>query len=536
MDKILFTFYFFLVIKSTVAQKLDVIHFLNLTQTSIHENVSLKQIDSINTTIQQQLEASGHFLYKLDSLHKSDSIQTYYISKGKKLGYIRIKNIPQELQNQLFIKTDSITLATDKSEAFLQKINAYYESIGQSFTKTKLTNIHPINDTLFCELNIKNSQQRYINKIVVKNYTQFSKGHRKYFLKDRKPFSNQTLIRAENKLKQLDFVESIQKPAVLFTKDSTQLYIYLKKKNANSIDALLGFTNDEQNDKLQFNGHVDLVLKNTLHKGETLAFKWISTTNEQQEIDLYLKRPYIFNSPFSPEYNLNIYRQDSSFVNTKSNINLQVQIFNQHNIGGFYQTETSSITSQLSSLKSFDKYFLGLNYEFISNKTNYNTPLFSLKLKVGTGSKNQESNTIQQQLFESKINYNQPLNQRSLLHLANENGYLRSDDITTNELFRLGGAQSMRGFLEQSIFSHLYNYSTVEYRYFTQPESYIYGFSDFGEFRTPSEKNRLISFGLGYTLKVKSSLLKISYALGKNQDTDFNPSEGLFHINVVTLF
>lgn len=497
------------------------------------------KLDSLQNQLKKKLEKSGYFLYQLDSVSKSDSINHYYISKGKKLGHIHIKNISKELHKPLLIKNDFITLPTEKSESFLQKINAYYESIGQSFTKTQLVNLIPKNDTLFCSLQLQNSSQRFIDKIVVKNYTQFSKGHKKHFLKDKKPFSNKSLTRAENKLKQLDFVANIQKPAVLFTKDSTQLYLYLQKKNANSIDALLGFTNDEQNDKLQLNGHIDLLLKNTLHRGETLAFKWISTTNEQQEVNLYLKRPYVFNSPITPEYSLNIYRQDSSFVNTKSNIKLDFQFLSQHTIGSFYQTESSSITNQISNLKSFNKYFLGLNYHFSSNKVYYNTHLFTATIKLGTGNKNQESINTQQQLFESEIQYNQRLTQKGLLHTKNKNGYLRSDNITTNELFRLGGAQSMRGFLEQSIFSHLYNYTTIEYRYFTQSESYLYGFSDFGEFRTPStnnNKNQLISFGLGYTLKIKSSLLKISYALGKNQNTDFNPSEGLFHINVVTLF
>ena len=494
--------------------------------------VEKQNIKATHKRFYKNLEDTGYFFYVTDSIQIQNTIETHYINLGPKTTHLYIKNIPNEIKDTFTLKNNVFNLKDSK--ALLNNINLFYENQGRSFTKTELDNFTRRNDTLVCELRITESLVRKINKTTIKGYTKFSKGHIKHFLKDSKPFSNNTLTKIEQKLQQLSFVESYQKPAVLFTKDSTQLYLYLKKKNANKIDALIGFTNDENQDKLQFTGHLDLMLKNTLHKGETFSFLWKSTTNQQQEINLEIKRPYIFNTILSPEYRLNIYRQDSSFVNTKSNINLNFTI-QQHSIGAFYDTETSSITNNNSTLKSFEKFYLGISHKFTSNKNLHQQPIFTSTLKLGTGTKTQVTETAQQ-LFESDLTYNLNLSNLSTLHTRNRNGYIRSSNLTSNEFFRLGGANSIRGFLEQSIFSYLYNYTTIEYRYFTDSNSYLYGFSDFGEFRDLSQKNQLISFGLGYTMQIKSSLIKMSYALGKNQNTDFNPSEGLFHFNIVTLF
>ena len=48
----------------------------------------------------------------------------------------------------------------------------------------------------------------------------------------------------------LEFVEEIKSPELLFTRDSTTLYLYLKKKFSNSFDGFIGFNTDEETKKL----------------------------------------------------------------------------------------------------------------------------------------------------------------------------------------------------------------------------------------------------------------------------------------------
>ncbi len=46
-------------------------------------------------------------------------------------------------------------------------------------------------------------------------------------------------------------------------------------------------------------------------------------------------------------------------------------------------------------------------------------------------------------------------------------------EITTNELFRIGGYNSLRGFNEQSLFTDFYAFGGVEYRYLVSNQAFF---------------------------------------------------------------
>ena len=72
-------------------------------------------------------------------------------------------------------------------------------------------------------------------------------------------------------------------------------------------------------------------------------------------------------------------------------------------------------------------------------------------------------------------------------------------EITTNELFRIGGYNSFRGFNEQSLFTDFYAFGGVEYRYLVSNQSIFDVFGQLANVRNSSLKttSKLYSFGLG---------------------------------------
>ncbi|NIJ45819.1 hypothetical protein FHR24_002290 [Wenyingzhuangia heitensis] len=495
-------------------------------------NFTIKEIHTIED-LNQTLNNKGYYFYTSELIQK-DSIDTYNISLGRKTSILKIKNTSNFIKNILKTKKEYNYVSPNNLNIWLKQITNEFDKEGENFTEIELKNQQFQNDTLYCDLQLKESNKRFINKTIIKGYNRFSKRFLKYYIKSRKPFSKELLEETEQKINQLTFVQNKQKPAVLFTKDSTYLYLYLEKIKANKLDALIGFSNQEGQDKIQFNGYIDLSLTNTLHKGETFAFKWNNSGQDQQEIDLNIDNPYIFNTPINLGYQLNIFRQDSTFVNTKQFFNLSYRPHFKHLLRSYYSTETSTTITNITNNTEYKKNFIGLGYEYkVLNK--WKIPKVKIEFEIAYGNK-KTTEATQQQTFKSDIIYNIEISPSNHFYIQNRNAYLRSNNISNNELYRIGGATTMRGFLEQSILSHLYNYANFEYRYFNNPISYLYAFTDVGQFRNSSNKNNLVSLGLGYTLGTPSGLLKISYAVGKNQDTTFNLSNGLFHINFVTIF
>lgn len=500
---------------------------------SLSVNFSLKDIHN-KKELETLLDKKGYYFYKTKRIQK-DSLESYLIDLNQKTSTIAIKKLPEEIIEILKNKKENIYLNPENLNKWIENISSHFDQEGKSFTELELKNHFYKNDTLWSDLELHQSQTRYIDKIVNKGYKRFPKRFTKHYIKTNKPFSKQTLLETENKINQLKFVKNIRKPAVLFTKDSTHLYMYTEKIKDNKLDALFGFSNQEGQQKIKFNGYVDISLTNTLHKGETLAFKWNNSGEDQQEITLHIDKPYIFNSPINFTYNLNTFRQDSSFVNTKQSIYLGYIPHYKHTIKSYYTNERSTtLDERVTDNEDYTKNILGFSYTYqIINR--WKTPKVKLELDYSYGNKNSEL-TTKQQTFRSDFIYDFKINPNNHFYIRNRNAYLASENKTPNEFYRTGGATTMRGFLEQNITSYLHNYSNLEYRYYTNPISYLYVFSDIGYFKNLKQKNNLLSFGLGYTLGLNSGILKISYAVGKNQDTTFNLSNGLFHINFVTVF
>ncbi|GGF80774.1 BamA/TamA family outer membrane protein [Wenyingzhuangia marina] len=520
-----------LVINFTWAQK-NIPSFI--LKDSLQSNFSINDIHDFDV-LEKKLNNEGYYFFNITPI-KKDSTETYLIDLGKKTSIIGIQQIPENIQQIFKSKKETIYISPIDTQKWIRKINSDFDQKGKNFTEIKLINHTLRNDTLFCDLFINQSNKRFIDKTVIKGYERFPKKFLKHYIATKRPFSKELLNITEKKINQLTFVKNIKKPAVLFTKDSTHLYLYLDRVKANKLDALLGFSNKARENKIRFNGYVDISLTNTLHKGETFAFKWNNTGNDQQEIDLNIDNPYIFNSPINAAYHLNIFRRDSTFVNTQHEFSLGYRPHYKHLINTYYHTESSSaLNTSNANIIEYTKNIFGIQYTY--NELNrFGIPKNRVKFDIGLGTKKNPTANTQQQTFKSDIIYTIEINPINHVFIENRNAYLRSPNKNINELYRTGGATTMRGFLEQNIVAHLYNYANIEYRYFTNLASYIYGFSDVGYFKNITQENNLLSFGLGYTMGIPSGLLKISYAVGKNQDTSFNLNSGLFHINFVTIF
>ncbi|NVJ89190.1 MAG: hypothetical protein HWD82_07090 [Flavobacteriaceae bacterium] len=512
---------------------------LKITSKIEVENIALKNIefnqnhkDSSSvykeiSKIHEHLKNQGYFISTIDSIRRNNSIFTTYFSLKTKVE-----------RAILFIKNkDSINIPINTLKAKLNEITNSLDKEGKSFSKVSLKNINIKNDLLFANLIVEESRSRKIKKTIVKGYEKFPKSYLKnYFkLKKRKTFSKDLIEKISENSNNLNFVNEIKAPEVLFTKDSTLLYLYFKKISNNSIDALISFASQE-NGGVLFNGNVDLKLSNIFNTGEQFELFWNSIGNERQEFRVKTILPYILNSPVSTNLEFSIYRQDSSFTNTKFNSIFNYDINQKLKIGLYYSSESSEELEKATNTTSFDNYFIGINVNFneIKNDIFRNKKLF-FNIASSFGKRNGEAATSNQFKIQSKANYLWEFNSRNSLYINNEIGVLNSDQYFLNELFRVGGVNSIRGFNEQSIFTKNYTFINLEYRYLTSNSSYLYTITDFGIINTTSNQS-IIGLGLGYLFVNKNSKINLNIAIGKTSDNPFNFSDTKLAVSWINYF
>jgi hypothetical protein len=544
---ILFTLYFSLGI---IAQD----YTLKLASKNTIENTFLSKIDfkkehkdSISifdelNRIHKLVQVNGYFLSVVDSLVLKQKNYFAFFNMNQKVDSVILKqqNLPEVILQKFNFKQHKIKIPIHQLAIFLTKISETFESKGNSFSKIRLKNMSTENKILYADIDFDASKERKMNKLIFKGYENFPNSFIKnYFsIKEEMVFNKKKLSEISKLSKNLNFVSEIKPPETLFTKDSTFVYVYLKKNKGNSFDGLINLASQE-NGKLKFNGYVDLKLRNILNKGEHFNLLWNSFGNQRQEFSIATQIPYIFNSKLSPELNFSIYKQDSTFLNTKFNSNLQYQIKSNTSLFVSFTQENSERLTNVASenIETFTSAFLGFGYQYTMPKNDlFRNNIFFLNINPSFGNRKSENNSFRQIKLESTISYLLDISNRSSIYLKNKTGVLNSENYIENELFRIGGNNSIRGFNEQSIFVKDYIIQNIEYRYLISNDSFIYSITDLALIKTTNTIDKLIGLGVGYLFTTNNSQINISTTIGTDSKNRINFKNAQLFINWINFF
>jgi len=511
----------------------------SLNYNSKHTNIK-SIIDEINLA-SKRLSKKGYIENRiLENTKQNDSSYIAKFNLGERINfihiYIGIKILSQgegqeTLKNILESKKDTLTLPYGEIEPFLNQTLQKLEQNGFALAKLKLINIQKKNNSLYAELQFESNQQRKLNSIVVRfaennKKNSFAEGHlnqinRKY----RNNTFNQDIVRkVHNDFEKFSFVTQVKYPEILFTKDSTKVYVYLEKRKSNNFDGFIGFTNNN-NDKLVFNGYLDLTLENALKAGEQFSINWKSDGNNQKTFKASIDLPYLFKSPIGLKAQIYIFKQDSIFQNTKTAFELGYLVdYSTRIYLGYQSTESSDIqNTNNSSISDYNNSFLTSNLEYTKlDPINSTFPKkTTLSITLGTGKRT--TNGLTETLGTNKQTYinvnamhNFYLNKKNCININYHNYFLKSDTYIINELYRFGGIKSIRGFAENSLQASFMTALITEYRYIISRELFIHSILDYGYYQDGSSKNNdnLLGLGLGMGLQTKNGLLKISFANG----------------------
>ena len=502
---------------------------------------SVAIFDEINR-VQKIIKLNGYFLSSIDSVLRKNKKYTVYINFQEKVDSVQLtyKNGPTLILKKYNFKDKPIKVPINQLKQILTEISKQQEIKGAAFSKVQLQNFKIKNKTLFAEIHFTSSKKRTIDKVMFKGYENFPKSfvHNYFNIDSKTTFNKKKLTEISKLSKALNFASEIKAPETLFTKDSTFVYVYLKKTKGSSFDGLVNFASQETGE-LQFNGYLDLKLKNIFNKGESFNLLWNRFGNERQEFSIAAKTPYIFNTKLSTEFSFSIYRQDTTFLSTRLQTNLKYQIKNNTNLFVTFLSENSENTATTiqNNISTYKNYFIGFGYEFKSPKNDvFRNDTFYVNINPSFGKRNTTNNSFPQIKITTIISSLLDLNKKTSFFLQNKTGLLKSENYFDNELFRIGGSSSIRGFNEQSIFVKNYTLQNIEYRYATSSDSYLYTITDLAIISTNQNKEKLYSLGIGYLFNTNNSQINISTAVGTNTKNPLDFKNTQFFVNWVNFF
>src|SRR5690606_33960942 len=240
--------------------------------------------------------------------------------------------------------------------------------------------------------------------------------------------------------------------------------------------------------------------------------------------------------------NLTIFKQDSTFQNTKTGMDLGYYIrYNIRTYVGYWAENSNDIQSQNSAtLTDFKSKFFTSTFEYFElNREDFLFPeKRKIFLKGGVGNR-QSSFGDNSQFFVHLNGFNNfYLNEKNIINLKFDGYYLNSNNYMINELYRFGGINSIRGFNENSLQATFFSGMMIEYRYILAPTIYIHSITDYGYFQDKATdiQQNLLGIGFGFGLFTNNGLFNLVYANGSVNNQEIKLSNSIVHLSFKTSF
>ena len=495
------------------------------------------------TRIEKQLKLAGYFSVQIQKFLTTNDTTKVTFSLGDKIetAYLSVDSTHIKLLKKFNLKNRILKITASNLENTLKEITQQLDANGFSFAETSLKNPFVKDRVLFADLQIVSSKKRTINSVIIKGYKKFPKTFVNHFLKidAQTVFNKSKLKEISKRLEAVSFVRQTKPIEILFKKDSTLVYLYLKKEQKNSFDGLVNFNSDASG-ALQLNGHLDLKLQNVFNRGEALTLLWNRFDQERQALNLKTHIPFLYNSPLSSGFEFSLYKQDSTFLNTEIKTDFSLFLNQSTQLAIHYDYNASKIITAAvnnPTTTAFKSQFVGVSFQHeIPMNDVFSSQKTQLIISPKVGQRTANSQTENQLKIKLLASYIFEFDKRNSLYIANNSGYLNSKSFLQNEMYRIGGEKSIRGFNAQSLFVTKYAFFNVAYRFLVSKKSFIYTITDFGQFKDLNASKKALSIGAGYQFLTNNSQINLHYALGKINNQPFDYKTSTLNVNFITYF
>jgi len=535
------------------------------------KNLTAKEFEIQKERLFGKLSAEGYIASEILKFDSSSTPWIIEVAIGKQFEWKNLKagNAEEGMLSKIGFR-DKIyqnrPMSSSNVEDLFGKVIDYYENNGYPFASIQFDSVRVKNQKIEAQLKIDKSVEITIDTVIITGTAKISNRYLSNYLGIKSgDLYNEKLIRdIPIRIKELAFTDEYRTAEVEFgiEVNSTKLYVYVNHKKANDFNGIIGFMPDENTGELLITGDIELKLQNAIGKGEVVDVSWKKLQTQTQDLKARIQYPFLFDTPIGVDASLHIYRRDTTFSTLTTDLGIQYIFRGGDNVKVFWEQEQSNLISTFdldiaTELPEYadvviNSFGFGSKIEELDYRLNP-TRGFDIVGQVGFGNKEIRQNpSINPVLYDSlalkstrtkgqvTARYFIPFFNRHTFMIGNQSGILVNDNLFTNELFRIGGLKTLRGFDEESIFASSYSIFTLEYRFILEENSYFSVFYDQGWYENQSSTTFItdtpFGFGTGITFDTKIGIFSISYALGKQFSNPILFRAAKIHFGFVNFF
>lgn len=516
-----------------------------------------------------QLHHSGFSSAALDSLYSEGTtfFAELYVGEKITISHITIQGLDEDEIHTMKIKPALSKQSSFSMEAIFSyndKIAAHLWNTGYPFATTKMSELTDSDSGYVALIAVEKNNFIVLDSIITIGKLKIGKSFLYGYLglKRQKPYNESIMKQVPLRIQELEFAEAVKSPGISFSENLAALYIYANKRKTNQFDGYFGIVpNDEVSGKVLLTGSITLDLNNVLTVGEHLKFNWKQLHTLTQNMDIYADFPYLFYSSFGIDGQFVLEKKDTSYINLNFSAGVRYYLGQRNYVRAYYQFKNSRLinTASLEDLIQLDNvdynlHSYGLEIQFHKLDYLFNPRKgYSFSFSAAMGQRNFiKNNNIADSLYDELsmssmqlqfgglFDFYIPIKKHWGWYISTKAGHIQASHLFQNELFRLGGLKTLRGFDEQALYASTYCILNNELRFIFGRKSYLQVFFDAAWYEQKLNNTYLsdtpFGFGVGISFDTKAGIFAFNYALGKQLNNPIRFDNGKITFGYTVLF
>lgn len=361
-------------------------------------------------------------------------------------------------------------------------------------------------------------------------------------------FSQKKIDEGIRQIRGLPYLRWGGEPELSFQNEQATMYLPIEDRRINSIDGIIGFLpNENEGGKLLVTGQFDIALYNVAGTGRNYELHWQRFNQLSQSLKISGFEPLLLGSNIDASISFSLLKEDTTFLNRDFRLNFgyrfssdgYLSFFTRRQAGDLLAVNGLEEITQLPDAGDFRFNNYGLNYRHIWLDDVFFPRRGALaQVEFAIGNKNILQNTglppelyegiepkTLQYYMEAKFEKHFYLSPRWGIFTRLAGGTVENKNLLLNDLFRIGGLQSIRGFNENFFFADKYLYLNFEPRFYFDTYSYFMIFADMGRLENSVQGfgiDQTFSAGMGFSLETGNGVFNFIYGLGRSNAQDFS--------------
>jgi outer membrane protein assembly factor BamA len=477
---------------------------------------------------------------------------TFTIDEGERIEIGRI-----ELEGNVVFTIDEILSQFDtRPGTFLLKktlendldhLLSQYEQVGYPFASVHIANIEAYDEDavrkLKIHLMVEEGEKVQINEIRVLGNKETKEFVivRESGIRVGEVYDQRRIERISRRLRRMNIFSSVAEPEVYVGKNGGGLTITVVEGNSNLFDGVAGYVpGTATGEQGYFTGLVNVSMRNLFGTARKLFVRWQKDERNSQEMGLKYVEPWLFQLPLDLSGEFQQRQQETLYVRRLFSGKVDLRLTESFSVGGIVTTETV-IPSTTSALHQSRTFTTGIELLYDSRDDIVSSTegiLYRNDYQRGSKTFGNNKTTVQKVSLDTEF-YGAFVS-RQVVAVGIHARQLTSGNIEVSDLYRFGGATTLRGYRENQFLGSRIAWTNTEYRFLLARRSYVYGFFDTGYFFLPGDDVQGISslerfkYGYGIGVRLETSLGNIGVSVALGEGDSF--SQAKVHVGLVNEF